>query len=45
MTELRNTVGHHFDGKASDQRILEIVMFLKGRKLQVEKKRVRKTLT
>jgi len=45
MNELRNTVGHRFDGEVSDLRILEIVMFLTGRKLQVEKKRVRKTLT
>jgi hypothetical protein len=44
MTELRNTVGHRFDGEVSDLRILEIVMFLTGRKLQIEKKRVRKKL-
>ena len=45
MTELRNIVGHRFDGEVSDLRILEIVMFLTGRKLQVEKKRLRRKLT
>ena len=45
MTELRKTVGHRFDGEVSDLRILEIVMFLTGRKLQVEKKRGRTKLT
>jgi hypothetical protein len=33
MTELRRTVGLHFNGEVSDLRILEIVMFLTGRKL------------
>jgi hypothetical protein len=45
VIELRNTLRHRFDGEVSDPRILEIVMFLTGRKLQVEKKKVRKTLT
>ena len=44
MTELRKTLGHRFDGEVSDLRILEIVMFLTGRKLQVEKKRLKRTL-
>jgi len=45
MIELRNTVGRRFDGEVSDLRILEIVMFLTGRKLQVAKRRARKPLT
>jgi hypothetical protein len=45
MTDLRNSLGHHFDGKVSDLRVVEIVMFLTGRKLRGEKKKVRKTLT
>ena len=44
MTELRKTLGHRFDGEVSNLRILEIVMFLTGRKLQVEKKRLKRTL-